>query len=95
MLEQLRRKDATSKDGRTLEEIERRFGCRAEPAPDHLLVQGFSHVLRAPCGCYACDNGVEPGHFACEQPTGAMLKAESEGLIVRHLEDSTWRWFVV
>lgn len=95
MLEQLRREDAASKDGRTLEEVERRFGCRATPAPDHLMAQGFSYALHAPCGCFGCDDGVQPGHFACEQPSEAMLKAEREELLVRHLEDSTWRWLVV
>lgn len=58
-----------------------------------------------PCGCPACDNGVQPGHYACSQPSEPMLKAEAEGLVVRHYTDeradgsrglsSAWRWFAV
>lgn len=56
-----------------------------------------------PCGCYACDNDVQPGHFACSAPNEYMLKAEAAGLVSRAYTDerqdgsrsrsSAWRWF--
>jgi hypothetical protein len=47
-----------------------------------------------PCGCHACDNGVQLGHFACEQPRAAELEAESLGHLVRVYEDGRWMWIV-
>lgn len=47
----------------------------------------------APCCCSACNFGVQPGHYACEQPTPELLHAEQEGLIVRHLM-GVWCWYI-
>lgn len=52
-------------------------------------------LTRIPCGCPACDDGVQPGHFACEQPPAAMLQAEIDGQVTRSYDDGAWRWFVV
>lgn len=91
---QLRQADAYSKGGRTIEEVERQLGYSVEVASDDLLAQGFSYVVQTPCGCHACDDGVQQGHFACETPHAALLQAEKDGLVTRHLDGSTWRWFV-
>lgn len=52
-----------------------------------------SGEIQAPCGCSACDDGVQPGHFACEQPPAALLQAERDGLVTRHYDNGAWRWF--
>lgn len=56
-----------------------------------------------PCGCYACNEQVQPGHFACSVPDAAMLAAEARGEVFRQYTDvdaggrrhdsSAWRWF--
>lgn len=51
-------------------------------------------VAAQPCGCPACDNGVQPGHFACEQPPTWLIQCEAEGLVTRHYDDGAWRWMV-
>lgn len=45
-----------------------------------------------PCGCYACDEGVQQGHFACEMPPDWALERERAGKITRRLDGSAWRW---
>lgn len=52
-------------------------------------------LVNQPCGCYACDNGVEPGHPYCEQPTEELLALEEQGKVGRGLSDSRWEWFVL
>lgn len=47
-----------------------------------------------PCGCFECDRGVQPGHFACWQPSPQMLSLERLGLVIRACVDGRWRWFV-
>jgi hypothetical protein len=56
--------------------------------------EGTDLILDEPCGCSDCDHGVQPGHFACEQPSALMLDAERDGLVVRAYEDGAWRWIV-
>jgi len=52
----------------------------------------------SPCGCHACDEGVQPGHFLCSQPSAEMLRREKEGKVVRYLiggpgsPDGPQRW---
>lgn len=46
-----------------------------------------------PCGCPECDNGVQQGHFACEQSRDDMLTMEKLGMAVRAYDDGRWRWF--
>lgn len=50
--------------------------------------------LDAPCGCIACDESVQQGHFACEVPPLALLHWERRGEAHRSYTDSGWRWFV-
>lgn len=57
-----------------------------------LDAQRMRHI---PCGCPACDHGVQQGHFACEQPSDGMLEREERGEVVRAYEDGAWRWIVV
>lgn len=45
-----------------------------------------------PCGCSACNEGVQQGHFACEVPPDWALSMERAGEIVRHYGDSGWKW---
>lgn len=64
-----------------------------------------SRLEREPCGCHACDEQIQPGHFVCSVPNAEMLRAEVEGLVYRSYTDerpdgsrslsSAWRWFVV
>lgn len=60
-----------------------------------LSVQGYDREIKAPCGCYACDDGVQPGHFACSQPPADLLESERVGHVVRSYTGGSWRWFVV
>ena len=46
----------------------------------------------APCGCPACDDGVQPGHFACSCPPAALLEGERDGRLHRFYDDGAWRW---
>jgi len=54
-----------------------------------------------PCCCHACDNGVQPGHFLCENIKPEMLEMEREGKVWRALVGGTgsfqgpqrWAWF--
>jgi hypothetical protein len=43
------------------------------------------YLINAPCGCYGCDSGRMPGHFACEAPTPELLTLEEAGVIERRL----------
>jgi hypothetical protein len=51
-----------------------------------------AELSTVPCGCHACDGGVQQGHFACEQPPVWALELERAGKIARHCEDSGWVW---
>jgi len=48
---------------------------------------------REPCGCPACDDGVQPGHFACSMSSEAMLAREQSGEVGRAYDDGAWHWF--
>ena len=50
--------------------------------------------LDAPCGCYACNEQVQPGHFACELSPLALLAWERNGDAYREYDGGRWRWFV-
>lgn len=47
-----------------------------------------------PCGCPDCDDGVQPGHFACELPDPVMLQLEERGRVTRVYDDGRWQWVV-
>jgi hypothetical protein len=64
-------------------EIEDRYGYMVEADGE----------IKAPCGCYACNEGVLPGHFACSTPPPVMLQAEHEGLVWRRYDIGAWRWY--
>jgi|GEM_PF-5880987 len=51
--------------------------------------------LDDPCGCYACDTEVQPGHDACRVPPAEMLEAELNGDVRRHFDGSHWSWWYV
>lgn len=48
-----------------------------------------------PCGCPACDNGVQPGHFACEQADAWSRVQEAKGEMVRYYNGTSWVWAFV
>jgi len=51
-------------------------------------------LAATPCGCFACDEGVQQGHFACEMPPSWALEQERAGKIARHYDDGRWVWEV-
>ena len=51
-------------------------------------------IVDAPCGCPACNNGVQPGHFACNTSPAEMLRAEADGAAIRVYADG-WGWVVL
>lgn len=53
------------------------------------------NVPNAPCGCPACDDGVQPGHFACSTAPEWVLMAEREGAVVRYYNGTSWVWEAV
>lgn len=53
----------------------------------------FAELLAStPCGCYACDDGVQQGHFACETPPAWALEWERQRKIFRHYDGGCWKW---
>jgi len=67
------------------------FAAFPDASPARSVIRACDAAVGAACGCYACDDGVQPGHVYCEQPTGWALELERAGKIVRSL-DSSWRW---
>jgi hypothetical protein len=45
-----------------------------------------------PCGCPACDDGIERGHFACNQSAPVLVQLEKEGFLSRHYNGTSWIW---
>ena len=45
-----------------------------------------------PCGCPACDNGVQPGHAWCTPSPEFLLRLEEKEWVYRQFSD-TWRWY--
>lgn len=58
---------------------------------EDLVTRNDEAVAAEPCGCPACDNGVQSGHFACSQPNEYMLRRERDGLAIRGYDDGAWR----
>ena len=61
-----------------------------------------TEIINKPCGCHACDDGVQPGHFLCSQPSKLMLVHEKSAMAVRHLVGGPggegpqrWAWFLI
>lgn len=50
--------------------------------------------IKAPCGCSACDDGVQQGHFTCEESPSILVAGEKEGMFIRTYDDGAWRWYV-
>lgn len=46
----------------------------------------------APCGCPACDNHVQQGHFVCSSAPQWALEAERAGVIARYYDGTSWKW---
>lgn len=46
----------------------------------------------APCGCPACDDGVQQGHFACSQPKPIHVQLEQDGYLSRDYNGTSWAW---
>lgn len=45
-----------------------------------------------PCGCPACDGGVQHGHFACSQSPAVLVQLERKGYLTRHYDGTSWVW---
>jgi hypothetical protein len=45
-----------------------------------------------PCGCPACDDGIQPGHFACSQSPAVLLQLEKERYLTRYYNGTSWVW---
>jgi hypothetical protein len=46
-------------------------------------------VIEAPCGCMACEDQVQPGHFACST---SPVELRSDPNVQAVLVDSRWIW---
>jgi len=51
--------------------------------------------IEVPCGCYACDEQVQQGHFACSTPPTEMLELEAVGKTIRYYNGTSWVWEAV
>lgn len=51
--------------------------------------------IDAPCGCYACDNAVQPGHFACDPRGPDEGLCSLEGKAVERIYDNGWKWYIL
>lgn len=47
---------------------------------------------RQPCGCPACDDGIQSGHFACSQSPAILLRLEQDGYLARYYNGTSWVW---
>lgn len=52
-------------------------------------------IEHEPCGCPACDDGAQPGHFACSQASEDMLQLERERRVTRVYDDGRWQWIAL
>jgi hypothetical protein len=57
--------------------------------------EGTGEIIGMACGCIACNEEVQPGHFACELPSEHGRIQEAAGDIYRSYQDGAWRWFIV
>jgi hypothetical protein len=46
------------------------------------------------CGCFACDEEVQAGHFLCSASTEDALRLEDDGLLYRQLDQGAWHWYI-
>src|SRR4051812_28204673 len=53
---------------------------------------GLEVQIAVSCGCCACDEQVQQGHFACLPPPRAMLELERAGKVVRSYNGAAWVW---
>lgn len=56
---------------------------------------GVHCEIVADCGCSACDDGVEPGHFACLISDERMIALEEAGLVCRSYNQGEWVWEIL
>lgn len=59
-----------------------------------VMCRTFERVHPA-CGCYACSQTVQQGHFACSVPNKTLLALEESRQAVRVLDGNEWRWYNV
>ena len=63
------------------------------PLLEQIEAERYQDLLAdEPCGCPACDDGVQPGHFACSQPSEIMLRLERINASISRVYDDGWRW---
>lgn len=49
-------------------------------------------LTNAPCGCFACDREVQPGHYVCSTLPLNLRTAEQLGGVSRHYNGTSWVW---
>lgn len=49
--------------------------------------------LDAPCGCIACNDRVQDGHFACSCPPEELVEDEQEEGCWRSFNGTSWKWY--
>ena len=57
-------------------------------------VDNNNEIVGLACGCYACDGGIQPGHFLCSCPPAVALQAERDGVLIRSDRDAGWKWYL-
>ncbi len=59
------------------------------------MTQYSSILLSTVGGCPACDESVQPGHFACAPSSDWLLKKEEEGKAFRvyNSDSGRWEWY--
>jgi hypothetical protein len=68
------------------------FAAFPRTRPAQSVADAWRAIGDAPCGCPECDNGVTPGHFACEVSPAWALELEAAGKAVRYFNDTSWVW---
>lgn len=58
------------------------------------IIKDYQHpqidlVLQAPCGCSACGEEVQQGHFACSTSPAKLIKDQN---VLPVLENNRWYW---
>ena len=59
-----------------------------------LEVTEGGEIIGEPCGCFACNERVQPGHFLCSVPAEHMLVFEEHDRVERRFDGGRWAWFI-
>lgn len=69
-----------------------RAGRKEEDQVSNVTKTLLNTASHQPCGCPACDDGIQQGHFACSEAAPVLVQLEREGFLSRHFNGTSWVW---